>query len=107
MDAYAAAKAKLFSMCRSSVINADDAYGGVMKECAAGRVFEYSAKGAGDLRAENISHSDGNTEFTACLKNERYNVRVGIPGMSPFTMRWRQCRQHFSPEEILSRCAAA
>ncbi len=81
MDAYAAAKAKLFSMCQSSVINADDAYGGVMKECAAGRVFEYSAKCAGDLRAENISHSDGNTEFTACLKNERYNVRVGIPGM--------------------------
>jgi UDP-N-acetylmuramoyl-L-alanyl-D-glutamate--2,6-diaminopimelate ligase len=81
MDAYAKAKAKLFSMCRFSVINADDDYGIVMAGSAAGRVLKYSAKGPGDLWAENISHSGGMTEFTACFQDERYNVRVNIPGM--------------------------
>lgn len=47
---YAAAKAILFQNSENAVINADDSYGGYMKDAATGKVITYGMN-KGDVRA--------------------------------------------------------
>ena len=93
MDNYAKAKAKLFNVSKTSVINIDDAYFSVMAENAKG-LISCSIKGESTLRAENIKMSERGVIFDAVYNGERRTIRLGIPG-------------EFSVYNALSACGAA
>lgn len=93
MDNYAKAKAKLFDMSRSAVVNVDDSYSKVMLEKAK-NVICCSIKGKGGLCAENIRMSERGVIFDAVYNGENKMMRLGIPG-------------EFSVYNALSACGAA
>ena len=82
MEAYAAAKRKIFSRCDVGCVNADDKWSGFMKE---GASCEFSTFGAetieADLTANDIRLSASGVRFAAVCGNELTLVRLGIPGM--------------------------
>lgn len=81
MEAYAAAKAMLFTICETGVVNLDDPAAPVMLEAAACPVITYSAKqDAGDIVAKNIVLKSDGVRFAAVSKGEIARVRLGIPG---------------------------
>ena len=77
MENYAEAKSRLFSVCDTAVINADDAWSGYMLERCACPAITFSEK-AGDLTAGDISLTSAGVAFTAEYKG-------GSPGSSPST----------------------
>ena len=79
MEAYAQAKAKLFSMCGTAIINMDDPWAGTMLKAATGRVFTYSAKSA-DLTARDIRRHQNRVSFCALMTGELEKLTLGIPG---------------------------
>ncbi len=80
MDDYAAAKAKLFSMSKYSVINEDDPYYKVMKKAAAGKVVTYAIKKHADMKAENIVYSQRGISFTWIYGTSEVPMKMAIPG---------------------------
>lgn len=93
MDNYAKAKAKLFDMSKTAVVNCDDSYSDVMLEKAK-NVITCSIKGNGGLCAENIRMSERGVIFDAVYKGGKKMMRLGIPG-------------EFSVYNALSACGAA
>jgi len=82
MDAYAKAKAILFSQSRYAVLNMDDKYMPVMAAAAKGPVYTYSAeKNEADLTAKDIRLSPEGVSFCALTTGRLEKVRLGIPGM--------------------------
>ncbi len=82
MDAYAQAKAKLFSMCDTAIINADDPWSGLMIRAAAGKVITFSARSdEADLTAKNIRLHSNYVSFCALMTGKLEKLRLGIPGM--------------------------
>ena len=82
MEDYAAAKKKIFSMCRRACVNADDAWAAYMTDGERCPVLRFSAAdAAAELRAENIVLSPGGVRFDACYAGERSAASLGIPGM--------------------------
>lgn len=80
MEDYCDAKGKLFGICDTGCVNADDPWTPRLIKNATCRLMCYSAKSAADLTAEHIAlHSDG-VEFDAVSGGERAHVRLGIPG---------------------------
>ena len=80
MEDYCDAKGKLFGICDTGCVNADDAWMPRLIKNATCRLMCYSTKSAADLTAEHIAlHSDG-VEFDAASGGERAHVRLGIPG---------------------------
>ena len=80
MEDYCDAKGKLFGICDTGCVNADDAWMPRLVRGASCRLMCYSTKSAADLTAEHIAlHSDG-VEFDAVSGGERAHVRLGIPG---------------------------
>ena len=91
MEEYRRAKARLFSMCDTGVINADDPVAGQMLADAACPCLTFSAQTdqQADLTASDIAlHADGVT-FRAAFRGQTVPVRLGIPG-------------HFSVENALT-----
>lgn len=80
MDAYAAAKAKLFRMSKSAAVNADDKYKDVILKAAKGSVITYAIDSAADVRAENLKMSGRGVIFDLVCGNTRREMRLGIPG---------------------------
>lgn len=81
MAEYAEAKSRLFSQCRQGVYNADDDWASVMTENARCPMMSFSAKGAGELTAEDIVLTARGVRFTAVYKGERAETELCIPGM--------------------------
>ena len=80
MEDYCDAKGKLFGICDTGCVNADDPWTPRLIKNATCRLMCYSTKSAADLTAEHIAlHSDG-VEFDAVSGGERAHVRLGIPG---------------------------
>ena len=80
MEDYCDAKGKLFGICDTGCVNADDPWTPRLIKNATCRMMCYSTKSAADLTAEHIAlHSDG-VEFDAASGGERAHVRLGIPG---------------------------
>ena len=80
MEDYCDAKGKLFGICDTGCVNADDPWTPRLIKNATCRLLRYSTKSAADLTAEHIAlHSDG-VEFDAVSGGERAHVRLGIPG---------------------------
>ena len=81
MEAYAQAKATLFSQCRAGAVNADDPWAPVMLAAAKCPMMTFSARGGqADLRAEDVRLTASSAAFTAVAEGERVPVRIGIPG---------------------------
>lgn len=80
MEAYCDAKARLFRMCDTGVVNADDPWTERLLREAACRRITYGEGPGADLRAEGIELASDHAAFTAVWKEERVPVRVGIPG---------------------------
>ena len=81
MEAYALAKAALFSQCDAGAVNGDDPWSPVMIEHAKCPMMTFSARGGqADLRAENVVLTASSASFTAVSGGERVPVRIGIPG---------------------------
>ena len=80
MENYKKAKAMLFARCKKSVINADDAAGEYMAECAAGEVITFGIENPCHLKAEDIVISAAGTSFTLVYQGNRYAVKLHTPG---------------------------
>lgn len=81
MDDYAAAKAMLFSVCDTAVINADDPYGSFMQERALCPVLRYSASSSSaELFAEQLKLTPGGVSFRAVNGDAAAEIRLRIPG---------------------------
>jgi len=81
MDEYAAAKKKIFSMCKKACVNVDDSYAGFMTEGESCRIITYSAeKTYADLIARDIRLSAEGVRFAAVYNNEIALTRLAIPG---------------------------
>lgn len=91
MEAYAAAKAKLFAWprLRLAVLNLDDPFGRQLAaECAAPRVIGYtqyeagstSATGVVIIAAENVKEAPTGLSFSLILPNGRAEVETGLLG---------------------------
>ena len=81
MDAYAAAKKKLFSQCKTGWVNIDDERGAFMMEGERCPMLRYSTQQDAELRASDISLSAGGVSFAASYHGESVPVKLAIPGM--------------------------
>jgi len=76
MENYFLAKTKLFNMCKTGVINADDPYGArLIKECGCDNIA-YGIDN-GDLVATNIEYGDRGVRFDC----GNMKINLGIPGV--------------------------
>ena len=81
MEAYAAAKAKLFRQADCSVINLDDAYAQQMLDAAAGKTVTFSLRNnKADLIAKSIRFLPHAAEFEALTLDSIQRMRINIPG---------------------------
>lgn len=76
MENYAKAKAKLFEMSDTAVINADDKYGAQMAKNAPCSVVTYGVQGICTLRGEKVRLHRNSVEFVL----DGTNYTLGIPG---------------------------
>lgn len=82
MDAYAEAKAMLFSQCRKGAINMDDPYATFMTTSAKCPVMLFSARSQeADLTSMDVRLSAEGVLFSALTLGELRRIRLGIPGM--------------------------
>ena len=79
MENYLAAKARLFRMCGTGVLNRDDPATETILRDASCKVCTYGI-GGGDLAAEEVQYLPGGVAFTAVLRDERVPMKLGIPG---------------------------
>ena len=81
MEAYAEAKAKLFSVCDRGVINLDDSYGSFMIDRAQCPVMTYSVqRNEADLVAKDLKLLPDAIRFCAVTTGSIARVNLGIPG---------------------------
>ena len=82
MENYFSVKAKLFSMCKTAIINSDDDYGKRLASLVKCPVLTCSTRERGsDFFAENICDMGANgTEYRLVSRNMRATLRTPIPG---------------------------
>jgi UDP-N-acetylmuramoyl-L-alanyl-D-glutamate--2,6-diaminopimelate ligase len=80
METYCDAKALLFRMCDTGVVNADDPWTPRLLADATCKKFFYAEHADADLRAEDIQLAADHVAFTAVTKSQKTSVRVNIPG---------------------------
>ncbi len=82
MDAYAAAKARIFAQSDNAVINLDDDYAKIMTDAAECPVTTFSAENdAADLVAKRIRVFSDRVEFCALTMEKLQKIELGIPAM--------------------------
>ncbi len=84
MANYAAAKSKLFSASKISVINSDDDYAPVMAKRALGKAKTYGRNENADYRAEKIKLTSDGVTYTLCTKKGDYGIN--FDGMGVFSV---------------------
>lgn len=80
MDNYVKAKSKLFSMCKSGVVNIDDAYTEKLTDGALSNIEYYGVKSDCKHKAENITYGEKGVEF------DTDGVRVSLPIPGEFSV---------------------
>lgn len=80
MENYADAKAKLFSMSKSSAINMDDGFAERIIKSVSGSLLTYSLEKESDVQAQNLRMSERGVIFDISLGDDTYEMRLGIPG---------------------------
>ena len=82
MEAYAAAKAKLFGVSRVSVVNADDPAGAQMLAAAEGETLTYSARSDdADLTAKNVTLKSTGASYELVTRGDIARITTRMPGM--------------------------
>lgn len=76
MENYFHAKSKLFGMCKTGVINADDSYGARLCKACECDVISYGINN-GSMKAENIVYGDRGVSFDC----GSMKIKLGIPGV--------------------------
>ena len=80
MENYAAAKAKLFKMCRYGVINADDKWADKMTENATCNIITFGIEKDCDIRAKDIEYLPDRVDFTVNIRGEDVRFELMVPG---------------------------
>jgi UDP-N-acetylmuramoyl-L-alanyl-D-glutamate--2,6-diaminopimelate ligase len=81
MDEYFKAKKKLFSMCRTAIINADDTWGEQLLNDISVRALTTSCEKNGDYIAKDISFSEnGNCSYKLCFDNKALPIKLNMGG---------------------------
>ncbi len=81
MEAYLAAKARLFTMCAAGVLNADDPASAAIMEVSTSKNFTYSiGDDSADITAMNPVLKAEGVEFTVVAKGLIGRAELGIPG---------------------------
>lgn len=79
MQNYRNAKAKLFKMCKTSIINADDKYKDFMIQSTKGNIITYSIHNESDLQAINIQYFMDKVEFDIKINDEIKHFILNVP----------------------------
>lgn len=80
MENYIAAKAQLFKMCRTGVLNMDDpAYEKMCASCDCD-VLSYTTADGGNLTARNIDYRADGVGFDLCTDKKSVRIELAIPG---------------------------
>ena len=77
---YAKTKAKFFSSCKISILNADSDYLDIMKESASGSLATYGIENDCDYKAAEIEYHDDGITYTVISKKDPYKIKNPIPG---------------------------
>ena len=77
---YFNSKAKLFKMCKKSLINNDDEYGRKIIDKATTKIYTYGIDNDADFKASDIKYSPQYVEFDLYSKIACGRLRVNIPG---------------------------
>jgi len=80
MEAYAEAKAELFSKSRVAVINLDSPSSELMKKNAKGRVIGCSAACVADVYADEVTFSENGVAYAMHVGRESLRITCPIPG---------------------------
>ncbi|QUI24179.1 UDP-N-acetylmuramoyl-L-alanyl-D-glutamate--2,6-diaminopimelate ligase [Vallitalea pronyensis] len=80
MEAYQAAKAKLFSMCKKAVINIDDPVGEAFASRAQCPVITFGIMRHADFTAKDIQYTSRGSVFTLVHNDTESKVTLSIPG---------------------------
>lgn len=81
MENYFEAKAKLFSICDTAVINADDPYGQrLLSQCACPALAFSMKEGRAGLRAFDVQHHPDSVDFRFCYEGVEGKLRFAMPG---------------------------
>ncbi|GAB6549065.1 UDP-N-acetylmuramoyl-L-alanyl-D-glutamate--2,6-diaminopimelate ligase [Bacillus cereus] len=79
MEAYKAAKLKLFPKCLTSIINLDDPHAADVMACS-NHYYTYGTSEKADFRAKDISVTMNGVHFVLEYKNMKAEIEVGISG---------------------------
>mgnify|MGYP000993126233 CR=1 FL=1 len=77
---YINAKAKLFRMCKTGIVNIDNEYGSKIIEQASCNIYTFGIDKNADITAENIIYNSDSVEFFIKTPWGNGNLKVGIPG---------------------------
>lgn len=80
MDAYAEAKAKLFSASDRSIVNLDSPYATQMLAYANGKKVTCSYRGRADYMVEDVEMGEGGVSYRLCSARSKLRIRCPIPG---------------------------
>ena len=80
MEAYAEAKAGLFSRCKYGSVNLDDPWAQTMLNGATCPVLTYGVNTEAALKAENLVFRADGIAFDAVYEGKRIPTKLGIPG---------------------------
>ncbi|HIV18883.1 MAG TPA: UDP-N-acetylmuramoyl-L-alanyl-D-glutamate--2,6-diaminopimelate ligase [Candidatus Merdivicinus intestinigallinarum] len=81
MENYFEAKAKLFSICDTAVINADDPYGQrLLSQCACPALAFSMKEGRAGLRAFDVQHHPDSVDFRFCYEGVEGKLKFAMPG---------------------------
>ncbi len=80
MENYFKAKSKLFDMCKTAVINADDEYGARLIKTAGCKVVSFGIEKQCDFKAVNINYKTDRVLFDVLHEGKTYSFELKIPG---------------------------
>lgn len=80
MENYGAAKAKLFTLCETGIVNKDSEYAEVMMKDATCKLVTYGIESEADYKATNVIITAAGVEYTLLCPEGVFTVNVPIPG---------------------------
>lgn len=80
MENYAAAKARLFTMCKKGVVNIDDPWSDTMIKAATCPVTTFGIDKAADVRAVNVEYYMDKSTFDVDINGSTYSFELHVPG---------------------------